>query len=199
VLMRADVPMWYTQGFNPHAKVVFGLPLSVGTESECEYIDLRLDRDISCAELRDRLNRELTDEMRVCEAYEPTSKFADIGWAKYEMILRLTNASAELAARMQRLFETSPLEMTKKTKSGEKVIDVVPMIRRVRVVYHPDRPNEIRISAILSASSAEYLNPEMLIQAAKRECGILSGNPADEEYSILRTHVYLPDGETEFR
>ena len=42
-------------------------------------------------------------------------------------------------------------------------------------------------------------NPEMLINAAKRECGILSGDPANEEYSILRTHVYAMDGMKEFR
>ena len=42
-------------------------------------------------------------------------------------------------------------------------------------------------------------NPEMLIKAAKREIGILSGDPAREEYSILRTHVYAADGVKEFR
>ncbi len=197
VLMRADIPMWYTQGFNPHAKVVFGLPLSVGTESECEFIDLRLDRDISCDELRRRLNQELTDEMRVEEAYEPTSKFAEIGWATYEMELRFADANAETAKRMQALFETSPLTMTKKGKAGEREIDIVPMIRKIRVMS----PEEgvIRVSAMLSASGSEYLNPEMLIQAAKRECGILAGDPAKEEYSILRTHVWRNDGTTEFR
>ena len=112
VLMRADIPMWYTQGFNPHAKVIFGLPLSVGTESECEMIDLRLDRDISPEELRRRLNDELTDEMRVEEVYEPTSKFADIGWAKYEMNLKFDGANEEKAKELQKLFETSPSRPT---------------------------------------------------------------------------------------
>ena len=199
VLMRADIPMWYTQGFNPHAKVVFGLPLSVGTESECEFIDLRLDRDISPAELRDRLNRELTDEMRVFEAYEPTSKFTEIGWAKYEMELRTPSATADMAKKLQSLFETSPLTMTKKTKSGDKEIDLIPLIKRIKVVFDPAKAGRIHISAILSASGSEYLNPEMLISAAKRELGVLCGDPATEEYSILRTHVYRADGEAEFR
>ena len=199
VLMRADVPMWYTQGFNPHAKVIFGLPLSVGTESECEMIDLRLDRDISPSELRDRLNHELTEEMRVEEVYEPTTKFADIGWAKYEMNLKFEGADEETAKTMQKLFETSPLTMTKKTKSGEKEIDLIPMIKSIRVTYNPDRAGQIHISTVLSASGSEYLNPEMLINAAKREIGILSGDPAREEYSILRTHVYAADGVKEFR
>ena len=199
VLVRAVIPMWYTQGFNPHAKVVFGLPLSVGTESECEMIDLRLDRDISPEELRDRLNHELTDEMRVEVAYEPTTKFADIGWAKYEMNLKFAGADQKTAEQLQKLFETSPLTMTKKTKSGEKEVDLIPMIKKIKVTCNPDRPDQIHISAILSASGSEYLNPEMLISAAKRECGILSGDPAQEEYTILRTHVYCADGVTEFR
>ena len=199
VLVRAKIPMWYTQGFNPHAKVIFGLPLSVGTESECEFIDLRIDRDISPAEVKERLNRELTEEMQILEAYEPTSKFQDIAWAKYEMCLRFTGADADMARKLEALYTTSPLNMTKKTKSGDKEIDITTMIRRIKAVYNADRADEIRISAILSAGSAEHLNPEMLIKAAKEHLGILSGDPTKESYTILRTHVYLSDGCTEFR
>ena len=199
VLVRAKIPMWYTQGFNPHAKVIFGLPLSVGTESECEFIDLRIDRDISPAEVKERLNRELTEEMQILEAYEPTSKFQDIAWAKYEMCLRSAGADADMARKLEALYTTSPLNMTKKTKSGDKEIDITTMIRRIKAVYNADRADEIRISAILSAGSAEHLNPEMLIKAAKEHLGILSGDPTKESYTILRTHVYLSDGCTEFR
>ena len=199
VLVRADIPMWYTQGFNPHAKVAFGLPLSVGTESECEFIDLRLDRDIPPAEVRARLNRELTAEMEISEAYEPTSKFTDIAWARYEMCLRFAGADRATAEKMQSLWTTSPLLMVKKTKSGDREIDITPLVREIKVICNDDRPNEIRVRALLSASEGSYLNPEMLIAAARRELGILSGDPAEEEYSILRSHVYLADGVTEFR
>ena len=199
VLVRAKIPMWYTQGFNPHAKVIFGLPLSVGTESECEFIDLRIDKDISPAEVKERLNRELTPEMQVLEAYEPTASFADAAWSKYEMALRFDGANATVAQQLQALFETSPLNMVKKTKSGEKEIDIIPMIRQVRVVYNEAHPGEIRISTVLAAGNTVHLNPEMLIKAAKDRLGILSGDPAKESYSILRTHVYREDGVTEFR
>ena len=199
VLVRAKIPMWYTQGFNPHAKVIFGLPLSVGTESECEFIDLRIDRDIPPAAVRDQLNRELTEEMRILEAYEPTSKFQDIAWAKYELFLRSPALTAETANQLQTFYSTSPINMTKKTKSGDKEIDISALIRKINVVYNKDRPGEIRISAILAAGNTEHLNPEMLIKAARDRGLILVGNPAEETYSILRTHVYLEDGKTEFR
>ena len=29
---KAKLPMWYTEGFNPHAFVTFALPLSLGVE-----------------------------------------------------------------------------------------------------------------------------------------------------------------------
>ena len=199
ILVRAKIPMWYTKGFNPHAKVVFGLPLSVGTESECEFIDLRLERDMPPEEVKARLNRELTAEMQVYDAYAASSKVLDIGWAKYEMELHFAGAGATVATDIERLFTTSPVNLIKKTKSGEKEIDIVPMIRKIKAVYDPAAPNRIRISTVLRAGATEHLNPEFLIKAAKEHLGILSGDPATESYSILRTHVYCEDGVTEFR
>ena len=92
---------------------------------------------------------------------------------------------------------SAPLTVTKKTKSGDKEIDIVPLIRTVKAIC--PATGEIRISTVLSAGSQEHLNPEFLIKAAKERLGILCGNPAKESYSILRTHVYLADGVTEFR
>ena len=199
VLVRAQIPMWYTQGFNPHAKVVFGLPLSVGTESECEFIDLRIDRDISCKEVKNRLNRELTSEMQILEAYEPTTKFQEIGWANYEIEILTPKASAELAKRLQALYTGGNLIMTKKTKSGDKEIDIAPMIRRIKVIFDDEKQGRLHISALLSAGSAEHLNPEMLIKLARTHEGILLEDNVDELYSILRTKVFCADGEKEFR
>ena len=36
---RADLPLKYSQGFNPHPHMVFGLPSSVGMMSVCECSD----------------------------------------------------------------------------------------------------------------------------------------------------------------
>ncbi len=199
VLVRAKIPMWYTQGFNPHAKVIFGLPLSVGTESECEFIDLRIDSDISCQEVKDRLNRELTSEMQILEAYEPTTKFQEIGFAKYEIEIISPLANAETAQKLQALYDGGGLIMTKKTKSGDKEIDIAPMIRRIKVTHRGDKKNALHISTVLRAGNSEHLNPEMLIKLAREHCGILNEENLNETYTILRTHVYREDGESEFR
>ena len=73
VLVRAGLPLWYTKGFNPHIKMVFGMPLPVGSESECEMLDVRVEREMSDEEMLQRLNAELTDELRALEIYPAQS------------------------------------------------------------------------------------------------------------------------------
>jgi len=135
--------------------------------------------------------------MQVLEAYEPTSKFADIAWARYEIALNFAGANENAAEKLQDLFTTSPLLVMKKSKSGEKEVDLTQMIRTFNAVCTKD--GEIAITAILRAGNTENLNPEMLITVAKERLGILSGDPTNESYSILRTNVYTDDGVSEFK
>lgn len=197
VLVRAGIPMWYTQGFNPHAKIVFGLPLSVGAESECEYLDLRIDRDMSCEEIRDRLNGVLTDELCVLESYvAPKSVFADIVWAEYDIRIRTEGLTQALADEMQAYLTTSPLMMDKKSKSGIRQVDITALIRSLTASV---ADGELRIAATLCVSGSDYLNPEYLIRALRDKFGILPEGDVASTYSILRTKVYLDDGKTEFQ
>lgn len=192
VIVRACLPVWYTKGFNPHAKLVFSTPLSVGVQSEYEFLDIRFDRAISCEEIRERLNRELTDELCILDAYLPDADFSEIAYSAYTYRLHLTNASASLAGKAQEVLTHSPLVLTKKTKSGEREVDIVPLIRQVKAEYEP-QSGEITMRAILRASVGDFLNPELLVTALRRECGILSGDPMQEWYDIIRTATMKED------
>ncbi len=189
VIVRACLPVWYTKGFNPHAKLVFSTPLSVGAQSVCEYLDLRIDREMSCEEIKERLNKELTDELYITDAYIPTRDFSEIAWATYDIEMCTAGADEILAEKVQKLLTTSPVTLTKKTKAGEKEIDIVPMINEIKTAYD----GNIKISCTLSASSTEYLNPEMLITAMKQHLGVMNGDPSKEWYTIMRTELLKSD------
>ncbi|MBR4295787.1 MAG: TIGR03936 family radical SAM-associated protein [Clostridia bacterium] len=198
VIVRSGIPAWYTKGFNPHAKLVFALPLSIGTQSECELLDIRLSRYMSCDEVKERLNSVLTDELSVIDVYEPESKFQDIGYAKYEINIVTNGASDDMADNIRALFSKKPILMFKHTKSGEKEIDIAPLIDTLNVSYDGEC-DLIRLSATLSATSENYLSPEMLITAMKDSLEILSTDIMSENYTIMRTALYLADGKTEFK
>ena len=198
VLIRAGIPMWYTKGFNPHAKMTFGLPLSVGAESLCEYLDLRIDRDMGNKEIKERLNEALTDELCVLEVYTvpEASVFADIIWASYDIRIRTSDLAPALADEIKTYLTTSPLMMDKKSKSGIRQVDITTLIRSLDATVEA---GELIIHAMLCVSGSDYLNPEYLIRALRERFGILPEGDVASEYSILRTHVYLLDGVTEFR
>ncbi len=194
ILIRSQIPMWYTQGFNPHAKLVFGLPLSVGCESECEYADLRIDRQISCEDIKSQLNANLTDEMYVLDAYIPTSKFSDIAYASYLIDIRPNMLKPTDIESVKNLFD-NPIIMTKRSKSGDKEIDITKLISKIKIW---ENDGHIIINTTLSASGSENLNPEYIVTAIKNELDILSGDPTKESYSITRRKVFFSDM-TEFK
>ena len=196
IINRACLPVWYTKGFNPHIKMVFSTPLSVGSQSVCEYLDIRIDREMSCEDIMNRLNAEMTDEFHIVEAYVPENDFSDIKWATYNISINTKGADADLANSVQQALTTSPLNLVKKTKAGEKEIDIIPLIYSVNTMYNEEK-GSIDIEATVSASSTEYLNPEMLITGLKMKLGILSDNPTEEYYSIMRTEL-LKENMTRF-
>jgi radical SAM-linked protein len=171
--------------------MVFSTPLSVGTQSLCEYLDIRIDRDMSCEDIVSRLNAEMTDEFHIVEAYEPINDFSEIAWATYKISITTAGASNEMAEQIQKALTTSPIILTKKTKAGEKDIDIIPLIASVRTELSKD--GSIDIETTVSASTSEYLNPEMLITGLKNKVGILLGDPTEEYYSIMRTELLKRD------
>ncbi len=196
VLVRASIPMWYTQGFNPHSKIVFGVPLPVGSEGMEEMVDLRLDRAITCEEVKQQLNAELTDEMRVSEVYRPTTSFSDIAWATYEITLCTPGDPTANAAAVTALFssEAEPILMTKRSKSGDKEVNILPMIYAAKATA--DRDGLLHIRATLRAGNTENLNPEYLIKAMReRLCWFPSDAPFSAAwYRILRIGFHTEDG-----
>lgn len=185
ILVRANIPMWYTKGFNPHAKLVFGVPLSVGTESMCEMADLRIERKIDLADIKKQLNEQLTDEMYVLDVYYPSTKFADVAYADYTLTLRSPKITSAAADEVNKLF-TSPVMMLKKSKSGEKEVDITSFIKKLDVNAFD---GTMTINAILSAGSTENLNPEYLVSAIKNNLAFFTSDPMTDSYSIMRNRV----------
>lgn len=185
VLVRANIPMWYTKGFNPHAKLVFGMPLSVGTESMCEMADLKIERKIELDAIKNQLNEQLTDEMYILDVYYPTTKFSDIAYADYTIKVRSEDVDESSVIRATNLFML-PVMMTKKSKSGEKEVDVTAFIKRIQFNIED---GDFVAHAVLSAGSTENLNPEYIVTVLKN-AGIFGNNPNELDYSIMRNKVY---------
>ena len=194
VFLRAELPVWYSEGFNPQPKLSFGLPLSVGCDSCCEYMDVRLTEAMICEEMAARLSDALPEEMSVVRVYNPTTKYNEIGYAGYAISIRSGGMEEEIVSRVKELF-SKELLMEKQTKRGTKTIDLSGMIRRLDVRYE----NSVLIlDTVLPSSNDRYINPELIVTALQDRLGLLRGNIMEESYDIVRNEVYFSDGESVF-
>jgi radical SAM-linked protein len=66
--MRADIPVAYSQGFNPLPKLEFSSPVSIGIFAENEIAAVEITGYFSAEKFRNDLNRKLPDGIRIKEA-----------------------------------------------------------------------------------------------------------------------------------
>ena len=84
-LRRAEIPLWYTEGFNRHPYVTFAAPLSLGYEGLRECMDFRLEEDMPMEELVSRLNAVMPEGLTVLEANEARMKPGELAAARYRL------------------------------------------------------------------------------------------------------------------
>lgn len=176
-LRRSGVPVTYSQGFNPHPQMVFGLPLSVGVTSEAEYADFELDEEIKPLEFMSRMNEELPCGISIIQAEEKYIKdniMATINGAVYDIyiFLKKNMRMEEIRNSIYGLLEEPVIIVRKEGKSGVKDVDIKPMIHDAEINFLKQMPSgyeEFRASfcltARLSAGSVSNLKPELLITA----------------------------------
>ena len=109
-LRRAEIPLWYTEGFNRHPYVTFAAPLSLGYEGLRECMDFRLEEDMPMEELVSRLNAVMPEGLTVLEANEARMKPGELAAARY----RLTFSC--LPEEVRRLLEQDEILVEKRTK-----------------------------------------------------------------------------------
>ncbi len=186
-LKRADLPVWYTEGFNPHIYLTFALPLALGYESECESMDLRLMTFVEFDEVKESLNRALPPDIRVTKVALQKNKPEVIKTALYDVTLtNPTLKGQDLKDCLDNLFSYETIDVVKRTKKGNKTIDIKPdiQINSVEVFEH-----SIKISMTASAGIDKNINPNLLTDEM-----IGKYNLEGTQTAVIRLAVYDADG-----
>lgn len=166
---RAEIPLWYTEGFNPHPYISFLLAMSLGVESEGEPVDIRIIGDISPEEVKDRLNRCMPEGLRVERAVKPFNKSSEISFASYDVFYSKEDVSEK------ELFDaltSGKLTCEKSGKSGgKKVMKTVDVSSHIKKFVLDSDKEDIKLEVILPAGSTFNLNPLQLSQAVSLYLG----------------------------
>ncbi len=205
-IRRALIPIAYSEGFHPHQILSFAMPLSTGTTSEGEYLDLELTERIEPDEAVLKLNEQMAEGIFVLSfTYLPegTKKaMSEVAAAKYYVYLKEKGISLpkteHIYAGIKSFYsDADSIIITKKTKKGERQLDLKPLVYSFIPVSEAGLiPELISDEAVghpgffvmLSAGSVDNIKPELLFSYFLSSVGIKEG-----QYSlgIHRLDLYL--------
>lgn len=187
-LLRADLPLAFSQGYNPRPQIVFGLPSGAGIASEAEYVDVSLEEAIELSDAAGRFAAALPGGLEVLD-------FAEIPVEKATKLMGSVRAAdyvfrrQGIAAFFRRLMEMDTLIVTKHSKGKDKPFDIRPLI----LSYECPDEDTVRLRAL--AGSRENLRPDLLLEALKLYAG-------DEDYldtDVVKEEVWiLPNKQADY-
>ena len=171
VMRRAQIPIAFTAGYNPHMIMSFASPLGIGLTSEGEYFDMELAGHISSAEAVRRMNAVTAEGMEVIS-------FRQIAEEKKMTAMAIASAADYLVGckcrengavftqeRITGFLGQQEIVVTKQTKRSEQEADIRPLIYQMELTKEG-------IYLQLAAGSAQNLKPELVMSALCRFAGI---------------------------
>ena len=174
VFLRADCPLKYSEGFNPHALISILL------------MDFQLREEVDLAALPERLTAVMPEGIRALEAYPGGRKVRELKWLRVTGRYEYDNAApADMAEKLRAFYARDAIVITRKTKRGEGQMDIVPAISELHV-----RPEArfVTVEAVVSAQDPT-LNPDHLVAALHQ----LAPELAPDFAAFTRQEVYTED------
>ncbi|MGI6077933.1 MAG: TIGR03936 family radical SAM-associated protein [Fastidiosipilaceae bacterium] len=181
-LRRAELPLFYSQGFNPRPELVFALPAGVGIETERDYVDIFLREHVSITNFLDRLAKTVPPNLTLLDAHlvvdEKKSIMGRVCAADYGLYFPKAASFGTL------IWEAQAMQVEKHSKKKSRIIDLRPMLLEV---YDSEDSNALEIK--VKAGSAENMRMDLLSQVLVDQFGASEDNVNNAR--IVRHDLYF--------
>lgn len=191
-MRRAEIPMSYSEGFNPRPKISFGFALAVGTEGEREYVDVELrDDDLDIGEVLARIQEQLPPGIRLLQGQSldqgAKSLMAVLNAASYRIRVpvALPIQAERLAEAVKAWLEREHVTYSRYSKKGPTDKDIRPWVKQLAGKIQGD---EVIFELEVEMGNSGSVRPEEVL-ASLRE---LENLPIDlDGLQVIRTGVHV--------
>lgn len=206
-IQRSGIDICYSSGFNPHQIMSFAAPLGVGITSEGEYLDIEVHTSKSSAESMADLNAVMAEGIEVTGYVQlpdhAKSAMACVSASDYEIWLKegyespaaWFDSEEELSRKLHQFFEEPGRAfVTKKTKKGEKQLDLKRLIYDFKILPASERFfHKPAFYLNVCTGSTDNLKPGLVLEAFFQSFGAVYDPFA---YQVHRKDIYStgPDG-----
>ncbi len=184
VLRRADLPILYSEGFNPRPRLALATALPLGISSECEILDVSFKEPIALEGLAERIMATSPTGLRVLDIREvPVRSPAlqtQVRSAEYRIHFENDLDRSLLEAKADAIMSAEKVERERERKDKITRVNLRPLIYDLKVDENGD------LMAHLAIGEQGNVRPDEVLA----EIGL-----ADEPVSVHRTRLHLVTGE----
>lgn len=186
---RAGLPLAFSQGFNPHPKISFAIPLAVGVAGEGEFMELELTEALDSDQVCQRLNEKLPVGIKILAGAVVQDKekplMARVTRATYRFIYPASaNITASLLrSALEEIMNKTTIEVHRVVKRKNRQVDIRPYIFTLAGEIKAGRA---QVTAEMAVGTQGNVKPvELITELAK--AGL---PPAADGVEIYRTGIY---------
>lgn len=188
-MKRAGILLTCSQGFNPHPKLGFAQPLSLGYSSIGEYLEFETAEAHETEWMKEKIQKQMPDGIRIyfCREMEQNKNAAALTIAADYMIgipmHRPQNLSADKLC--DRFLAQKNIFVPKRQKKTKKMVDV-DIRGKIRFLQFLITNENLIITTTLDSGSHSNLSPELLILAVQQ---FLKLDTDRSEIEVMRTKI----------
>ncbi|AWW25621.1 TIGR03936 family radical SAM-associated protein [Acetobacterium carbinolicum] len=172
---RANIPVEYSQGFNPHPKMSFALAMSVGLTSDGEFGEVMVSKNIDVETFISRMNQVLPNGLEII-----TAKICDEGVRSlsaslcksiYRIRIKVVPETdlRELSESIRSYLERSQIFMQKRNKKGKFVDkDIRPFIESI-AVFADSEKDKVNVKMTLIYIEQQSVKPEHVLESVNNQ------------------------------
>lgn len=164
-LRRAEIPLAYSQGYNPRPRIALASPLAIGITSKCEVMDLFLERRIPPLAFARRVDGELPLGLGIVSVEEVSlalpSLQSQVALSEYRVTVESNLPKECVRERLEKVLAAPSLPRRRKRKGGSKEYDLRPLIEALWV--ERERDDILVLGMRLSTGGRGTARPDELL------------------------------------
>ena len=172
---RANLPLAYSQGFNPHPRMSFALAMSVGLISDCEYGEVILEEAITASLFIEKMNRELPNGLKILKARIADDTKGSLSSmllaSDYELRVKTIRPMTreEVEEHIENYLKRDKIFIEKRNKKKKMVEkEIRAFIKSIALIKIDDSGRAI-LSVCLNYLDQQTVKPELILESINTE------------------------------
>lgn len=168
---RAGVPLWYTEGYNPHPYLTFALPLSLGMESLYESMDIRIEGESTNDEIFNLMKGSMPPGIEIVSVDDPVDDPKKIAFGEFDLLFDCEDTKS-LTALIEDMLSKDELIVQKLGKQGrKKVLKDINLMEYLKESKLSVSGNRVKLTVVFPAGSTTNINPTLLSDEIVKQSG----------------------------